>query len=266
MKKHLLLLVACLFSAVFAMAQKETVEIYRVLYNPNSLTDELAGLLRDNLMNKLVATGRLNLVEVAVSEPRTASETDNRFGLTIKAEAITTKSEYYQSTNRYKYTAYLQYLIILYDLQNGTIISREEYNEVGTSYENSYRASMDAVTTAGNGIKSFVEKAFPVRGEILAVADGNDKKAKSVYINLGTEAGMDKGQKFAVYTLVDIAGEISEQEIGKLTITKVMSASRSECKVDKGGEAINTALKNGDQLIIKTIQSGMDKFDEWLSR
>ena len=63
---------------------------------------------------------------------------------------------------------------------------------------------------------------------------------------------MTKGQKLAVYQVIDIAGEKSEKEIGTLTVQESMSATRSLCKVDKGGDIIVKAMATNAELTIKT--------------
>jgi len=49
---------------------------------------------------------------------------------------------------------------------------------------------------------------------------------------------------------MDIAGELSLKEIGRLNVKEVLSGTRSLCSVSKGGEEIMRATKEERKLII----------------
>lgn len=49
---------------------------------------------------------------------------------------------------------------------------------------------------------------------------------------------------------MDIAGELSLKEIGRLNVKEVLSGARSLCSVSKGGEEIMRATKEERKLII----------------
>lgn len=263
--KRNFVLAMCLVCTMFAMAQKEVVEFYNLTWQKNQFYDNEVTSLRDNLMSKFASTGRIKVMHVDQEKIRTAQQTQNRYGIAGSANSLVVEQRYNEYSKKYEYIATIRYDLRLYDLQTGAAIMAENYSEVGVSNVNSNEARARAIQRAGDGVKMFVEKAFPIKGEIVAIADGNDKKAKSVYVNLGTDMGITKGQKFVVYTLVDIAGEMSEKEVGKLSVTNVMSGSRSECKVNSGGDAILKALNSGDMLTIKTEANFLEKFDNWLS-
>lgn len=257
MKKHLFL-AACLISAMFAMAQKETVEFYNMKFNDGKIYEREVQTLRDNLIAAFTATGRMNIVSVNQDELKTAKDTKNQYALTGTVTTFNVVGAW-NSVNKYEYTATVQYNIRLYDLQKGTMIDQMECKGIGVSTVSGDESRARAIDNVEkNNIKLFIEKNFPIKGEIIAIADGNEKKVKSVYINLGSDAGISKGQKFSVYQLVDIAGEMSEKKVGNLTVTNVLSGTRSECSV-KGGDVIGAAIKNGDQLIIKSEASAANK-------
>lgn len=146
----------------------------------------------------------------------------------------------------------LNYSIQLVDPSTGATVSTFSYEASGSSNDGAGSSRDAAINGSAANMSKFIEDAFPVRGTILQVADGDDKKAKTVYINLGTDSGVQKGQKFIVYAVVDIAGEKSEKEIGTLTAQEVMSATRSLCKVNNGGEEILQNLTSKSPMTIKT--------------
>ena len=49
---------------------------------------------------------------------------------------------------------------------------------------------------------------------------------------------------------MDIAGELSLKEVGRLNVKEVLSGTRSLCTVSKGGEEIMKASKEEKKLII----------------
>ena len=146
----------------------------------------------------------------------------------------------------------LSYTIVLIDPATGATTSTKSYTSTATSRDGANAARNAAIEGSSNNMKKFIEECFPVKGTIVAIADGDSKKAKSVYINLGNDAGMTKGQKLAVYQVIDIAGEKSEKEIGTLTVKESMSATRSLCTVDKGGDIIVKAMATNAEITIKT--------------
>ena len=146
----------------------------------------------------------------------------------------------------------LSYSITLIDPATGATASAKNYTSTATSRDGANASRNAAIEGSSNNMKKFIEECFPVKGTIVAIADGDSKKAKSVYINLGNDAGMTKGQKLAVYQVIDIAGEKSEKEIGTLTVKESMSATRSLCTVDKGGDIIVKAMATNAEITIKT--------------
>ena len=54
-----------------------------------------------------------------------------------------------------------------------------------------------------------------MKGTIVQIESTKKDKAQTVYIDLGTKRGVQKGQKFIVYIEMDIAGELSLKEVGR---------------------------------------------------
>ena len=79
----------------------------------------------------------------------------------------------------------------------------------------------------------FVDEYFKMKGTIVQIESTKKDKAQTVYIDLGTKRGVQKGQKFIVYIEMDIAGELSLKEVGRLNVKEVLSGTRSLCTVRK---------------------------------
>ena len=66
---------------------------------------------------------------------------------------------------------------------------------------------MKVCQTAKRGVKSFIEEAFPIMGTILDKAEEKKDEIKSVYISVGSDAGVVKGNKFSICVERKIAGD-----------------------------------------------------------
>ena len=169
--------------------------------------------------------------------------------------SIDTKSEQRKSYDGNMYTQWsssLSYNVQLIDPSTGATIGSYNYTSTGSSTDGAEAARTGAVNGSSANMKKFIEEACPVKGTIVQIADGDAKKAKKVYINLGTDNGIEEGQKFVIYAVVDIAGEKSEKEIGTLTAVEVMGATRTLCKVNEGGDAIVKNMASNVEMTIKT--------------
>lgn len=158
-----------------------------------------------------------------------------------------------------KYTADLRYTLILVSAENGTVIAQKNFSSMGTGDTES-TAIQSALDIRVTPVKQFILNAFAVGGKVIAVDDGDAKKAKTVFIDLGKDDGLSKGQKLEVFKEVDIAGEKSRKLIGECQVVEVMSGTRSLCKVTKGGDVILKELEAGTNLPIETKEQKSNFF------
>ncbi len=277
MKKVILSAFVTMFCATgFAQdVTKEVVNVEGFTYNNDFTASEVA-TVRRNVVSSLQNTKRIIVVDLTQQasvaneakqrqkatrmndnhEVKDIVELNANFILKGALNSINTVSKTGKdliSGNSYTYwESKLSYTIVLIDPATGATASTNTYTSTATSRDGSQAARNSAIEGSASNMKKFIEDCFPVKGTIVAIADGDSKKAKTVYINLGNDAGMTKGQKLAVYQVIDIAGEKSEKEIGTLTVQESMSATRSLCKVDKGGDIIVKAMATNAELTIKT--------------
>lgn len=277
MKKVILSAFVAIFCATgFAQdVTKEVVNVEGFTYNNDFTASEVA-TVRRNVVSSLQNTKRIIVVDLTQQasvaneakkrqnatrmndnhEVKDIVELNANFILKGALNSINTVSKTGKdliSGNSYTYwESKLSYTIVLIDPATGATASTNTYTSTATSRDGSQAARNSAIEGSASNMKKFIEDCFPVKGTIVAIADGDSKKAKTVYINLGNDAGMTKGQKLAVYQVIDIAGEKSEKEIGTLTVQESMSATRSLCKVDKGGDIIVKAMATNAELTIKT--------------
>lgn len=278
MKKAFLFFAALFASAVcFSQTGKQVVVVEKFDYTTDFGTGDVS-IIRNEVISSLQATGRVIVIDVenqadlAKEAIRRASEeavSDNRevsdvgtmaANYILKGQLNSISSTKAQKLNSNKvpetyYECILNYTLTLVDPSNGSTISTYPYEIKDGGWASQYTGQTlrnKVINNASGKMKSFVEECFPVRGKILQVADGNATKAKTVYINLGSENGISSGQMFDVYEIVDIAGETSEKLIGALKAKEIMSGTRSLCTVSSGGDIIATKLADNKELTIKS--------------
>lgn len=176
------------------------------------------------------------------------------------ASIITTRKK--DSDGNVSYESTVKFTIKIVDASTGTLTATESFDNLGIddTAETSVARCLDISNAS---INKFVQKYFKVEGTIVQVKDVKEKKGKkmaeTVYINLGTANGVKKGQAFAVYEIVNVAGTMGEQVIGSIKVSQIMSESLSLCKVGKkGGDRIfdimqeGAASDNGPKIVIRT--------------
>lgn len=253
---------------------KPVVNVEAFTYNSDFSSAE-ANIVRNNVVNSLQGTKRVivvdlqqqNLVnseaerrkqEAAIGDSHEVADITQlnaNFILRGALNTVTTTSQNYTTKDGKSYTSWstsINYTIQLINPATGATENTYTYDCSGSSRDGSSASRDAAFKSTSVNMSKFVEEAFPVRGTILQAAEADAKKAKTVYINLGSDNGIQKGQKFIVYAVVDIAGERSEKEIGTLTAQEVMSATRTVCKVNDGGPEILQNLSSKSEMTIKS--------------
>lgn len=277
MKKVILSALVAMFCAA-GYAQDVTKQVVNVepFTGSNAFTESEIAVVRRNVVSGLQNTKRIIVVDLA-QQQSVEKEKQNRQKATrmndnhevkdmvelnanfilkgalnsINTVSGTDKDLITGKTYTYWETK-LSYTIMLIDPATGATAQTKTYTSTEISRDGANASRNAAIEGSSKNMQKFIEECFPVKGTIVAIADGDSKKAKAVYINLGNDAGMTKGQKLAVYQVIDIAGEKSEKEIGTLTVKESMSATRSLCTVDKGGDIIVKAMATNAELTIKT--------------
>lgn len=151
------------------------------------------------------------------------------------------------------YKGSVSYTLKVVDPSDGTLKGTQTFTHEGLTGgrgDTSEEAILKTLDYVKLSMDDFVDEYFKIEGTIVQIEEVKNKKAKTVYIDLGKTKGVLESQKFLVYAEVDIAGEISRKEIGQLNVKEVLSAGRSLCKVTKGGEEIFRLNQEGTKLIV----------------
>lgn len=117
-------------------------------------------------------------------------------------------------------------------------------------------AVLNVTKLAVKSMRPFVEEAFPVMGSILEAKEIKKDEVKSVYISVGSDAGVAKGNKFEICVEREVAGRVSRSVIGELEVDAVEGGDISLAKVKKGGKELKTALDNGQTIVLKSKPKG----------
>lgn len=158
-----------------------------------------------------------------------------------------------KNASKSSYSGIASVMLTLKDLKTGQIVSTNKFNQSCTTY--SYdstpaKAVSGAISYVGGDVFTTYMLIFPVHGSIIEKGEATSDKQKEVYIDLGTAAGVYKGQHFEVDAVQIIAGREAKTKIGELKIIDVKGEDISLCKVSKGGTDIKKAMDKGMKIVI----------------
>lgn len=273
--KRVILSFVTVLCAVVVMAQvkKDVLCVYDFTYS-SSVGSNYAEMLRNTVVDGINKMGRLKIIDVnndelvraeikrrmqesAINEENALIESIKTLGakyiMTGHLASLTaTKKTSEKST---WYTSKATFQIKVFNVADGEVIcndTRESSSSFLSSHSNADDARSEAIKYAAINLDDFVNAYFPVEGTILEVAEAKKDEAKKVYIDLGSDLGMAKGQKLDVREEREIAGRKINKVIGELKVEAVEAGDISLCKVTKNGKAIQAAIDEGKTLTIVT--------------
>lgn len=266
-------LLAFCATIVSAQAKKDVICVYNFSYS-SSVGSNYAEMLRNTIIQGINETGRLTIIdannedilkaEMNRRKQENAMNDDNalleamktlgaKYAMTGHLASLTTTSKV--TNGKTYYTAKAVYQLKVYDLTDGSTVSNDT-RESTTSFLSLHTTANDARSEAINYAKlnldDYVNAIFKVEGAILEIAESKKNEAKKVYIDLGSDRGMQKGQKFDVMEQREVAGRKINKAIGELKIEAVEGGDISLCKVTKNGRDILAAFNDGKTLKIIT--------------
>lgn len=159
-----------------------------------------------------------------------------------------------------RYVATVNFSLSILNASNGTLVAQQNFTSNGTG-ETDQLASSSALSANGKYLERFINNAYRAEGKVVELDDQDAKKVKTLYISLGTDDGVQKGQKIEVFKEVTIGGQISKKIIGELTIQEVMGPAVSLCKVNKGGDVILSEFGKGTNLPVRTKEQKAGLFE-----
>lgn len=158
-------------------------------------------------------------------------------------------------------TDQISYRVELIRVSDGTSVSIHKFDRTGYDYDY-YKngqalagATNDALVRVRAQMFAYMESLFPLKGDIVEVAEEKNGKLKKVYINLGNNAFVHRETFFNVYVERTVANEIVRDFVGIVRLDEIKGDNISLCSVRKGDKAIKAALDKGVKLkIVSTVR------------
>lgn len=160
----------------------------------------------------------------------------------------------------YTYKAVINFTLKLIDSNEGTMAHTEAFRlQDGGLLDFSSplpAASADEavsawVKTIPKKMRSFIGEAFPLEGKVWKYGEVKKDRAETVYIKLGSDQGVHKGDKFDIRALIEEEGIVERRIIGLVEVVDVQP-QYSLCKVKEGKKAIYVTLNAQQYPMIAT--------------
>ena len=275
MKKIFSFVALIMLCAISAFAQdndqnaKKGVCVDEFTFNSSIGTNWVTNL-RNNVMEGLLKTGRLKIIDITtikdlptVKEDRLAKIREYGADVTVKGHynSLDCKSKTKDGKTHYETTS--DFTLTLESTETGEIIGTQTFNESSYSGDTAEESITSALKDAIGDMRKFVDNNFKMEAVIKALDQVHPKKgAKTVYISVGSDAGVRVGgsiledplggtaSMFDVFQEVQIANEPVAKKIGTLKAKEVMGANLTLCTVTKGGVEIQQAMEQNIKLIV----------------
>ena len=262
--RKLFVMAALLLSVVGAMAQDDKPSVLVEKFtNKSTANSSVCNAVQQAIVSGLVGTGRLTVVDAGtmadlptVKNDRLLFLNDNGIQWMVEGILNSVSSAHKSSTisgkTTYYYEGDVNYTLTLINTETGVTAISETYIESSTG-DSSDEAIMRAANDAKGRMNRFVQENFKVEATIKALDEVDNKKgAKSCYISIGSDKGIEAGQIFEVFSQIEIAGEQVDKKIGEVKVQEVMSGTLSRCTVKNGGPAIKSAFENQQKITVRS--------------
>lgn len=286
MKKFRFLILAVAFLAMGlpqVKAQEETqtkpVVFMDYFYRPTTVNGQYANVLRNFLIQAITDTHRVDLVDVDTNATLQAEKDRRESGeLSAGDDANRLKvmtqeganfliqgsidnldiAESVSDSGTKSYRAVVTFTLKVINPNDGKLIKSETF-KVGaellgfTSGSTPDEAIVNSCRKSAGKIKTFVDENFPVVGKILEAGEVKKDELKTLYISVGENVGVTKGDQFEVKKVRKIAGRVSASTIGKIEIEAVEGEDISLAKVKSNGKEIKAAIDADETLIVVSV-------------
>ena len=262
--RKLFVMATLLLSVVGAMAQDDKPSVLVEKFtNKSTANSSVCNAVQQAIVSGLVGTGRLTVVDAGtmadlptVKNDRLLFLNDNGIQWMVEGILNSVSSAHKSSTisgkTTYYYEGDVNFTLTLINTETGVTAISETYIESSTG-DSSDEAIMRAANDAKGRMNRFVQENFKVEATIKALDEVDNKKgAKSCYISIGSDKGIEAGQIFEVFSQIEIAGEKVDKKIGEVKVQEVMSGTLSRCSVKNGGPAIKSAFENQQKITVRS--------------
>lgn len=154
--------------------------------------------------------------------------------------------------------AYGKLHVELTDCRSGAIVWAADLQKDDNSSSTWSNPMEDVVNNLCSQVRSQLQRLYPatapreaVYGEVLRVCEEKKNKVESLYVGLGNDQRLRKGDVLTVYAVNHVGGHAGRQQIGTVSVTEVQGPSLCICKVKKGDKDIFNALHAGVSLVVE---------------
>lgn len=265
----------CNLAAQEEMHGKKVLFIEYVTYTAG-LGKSYPTMLKNAIVGGIQETRRLNLIdaelepslkveenrrssEEALGDIKSRTEQIKKLGADFIMRVHVTQMDAVRKVRDDKsiyYSGMICFTLAVMNAGDGTILVSKPFSysgisgKTGDTRETSIIATTDHVKGSMN---KFVNEYFKLESKIVAIENVGKKGAETVYINCGSDAGIEKGQQFDVFLEKEVAGKKIKTNIGQVEVIEVQGEEMALCKVKKGGKVIKQA---NDDLMEMPVISG----------
>lgn len=237
-----------IYTSIYAQS-KRTVVVEPFTAKGTYISGDI-GNIRNGVMAELAKTQRVNVIDGSVSN---MPDGDYVIIKGLVCEPVVTKKTGRDEKNKYftMYETKVDYIVSVFNPESKKVEVSFRFRNSGFSDKDQKEAISSACQYSAPSMKKFIEAAFEVKGKIVQIDEVDDREAKYVYINLGSENGIKKGQKFDVFMMVNVGGDLVPRDIADLTAKEVLG-KKTLCSVNKGGDRVLNVMNSNTELLIKT--------------
>lgn len=222
-------------------------------------SSKYADLLRAKVMKALGEVGFIQLMDA-----NAATNEEAEFSLAMQlGEPVELPIYDKNEDTAFKYHYKVPFTLRIVRLSDKSVFASKTFSFEGYAYNTVDEAIEDSFDSGARKVLLFINEKLPIEGELLEISVADGKKAKEVYISLGSINGIQKGQSLNVKGVTMIAGKPVARQLGKVKVEEIEGEDASRCKVTDGHEKIYQFYQqNPDQLIVQT-ERGWGLGDWW---
>ncbi len=247
---------------------------------PNNIPFALTEALRARVLEGLIATNRVEIIDVDSKESLRVEKARRESGSLSAGDDIerlkvmvteganyiiqgritnATAEKRKLSDGSIYYAATCSYTLKVINPNNGKLVTTMNFKPGSGLLETpsgatEMEAAIDACKYVVKEMREFVEKTFPIQGTILEIAIQKKNKAKEVYISIGSDNGVGPKTQFEVCIERTIAGgRTSNKVIGRLKVKDIEGGDLTLCEVKDGEEEIKAAMDAGQTVTVRSI-------------
>lgn len=274
--KRLFIFVAMMMltvASVMAQDDKPNVVVAEFV-NKSNVGSVANNNLRQEIVSGLMETGRMTVVEQTTLGKMPSAKNElllklSEMGIQYYIEGTFNSADRKSHTSNSStvHECTISYTLIIIEAETGITKSSETLKESGSG-STSDEALLKAISKARKQMTRFVDNNFKVEAIVKGLDEVDGKKGvKTCYINVGSNAGMTKGQICEVFCEKEVVGEKIDQKIGELKIEEVLSGTLSKCSVKNGGLEMKRCFDEQRVMTVRTRakkESILDKANKLL--